>query len=158
ETVLLKLLRGAGPEGLGGMRHLRPFAKGYIWRPLLDLPRSALRAYAEQHRLRWLDDPSNADHRLRRNYVRHEILPRLTSHWPNAGAALAHSANWLRATADFVAAQATRALAQIQGLDPATLRWRDWLALPDALRDPVLRLWLRALGHDEPTHFHVAEL
>ena len=38
------------------------------------------------------------------------------------------------------------------------LRWRDWLALPDALRDPVLRRWLRELSLDEPAHFHVIEI
>jgi len=158
ETILLKLLRGAGPEGLGGMRALRTFAKGYLWRPLLDVPRSALHAYAQQHTLRWIDDPSNADTRLRRNFLRHEILPRLTQRWPDAPAALAHSATWLRAAADFVAGEAARALAHLQGLDPATLRWREWLELPDALRDPVLRLWLRGLALDEPAHFHVDEL
>lgn len=158
ETILLKLLRGAGPEGLGGMRTLRQFAAGHLWRPLLDMPRSALIGYAQQHALRWIEDPSNADIRLRRNFLRHEILPRLTQRWPDASAALAHSATWARAAADFIAGQARTALAAMQGLDPATLRWNDWLALPDALRDPVLRLWLRDLDLDEPAHFHVDEL
>ena len=158
ETILLKLLRGAGPEGLGGVRGLRAFAHGYLWRPLLDLPRSALRSYAQEHELSWIEDSSNADTRLRRNFLRHQILPQLGERWPEASAALAHSANWARAAADFIAEQARLALARIQGLDPATLRWREWLALADALRDPVLRLWLRGLGLDEPAHFHVAEL
>ena len=47
ETVLLKLLRGAGPEGLGGMRALRPLGRGQLWRPLLGLPRAELRDYVE---------------------------------------------------------------------------------------------------------------
>jgi tRNA(Ile)-lysidine synthase len=158
ETILLKLLRGAGPEGLGGMRTLRQFAQGYLWRPLLTVPRSMLHDYAQTQDLRWLDDPSNADDSLRRNFLRREILPRLTQRWPEAGAALAHSATWARAAADFIAAQAASALAQLRGTDPTTLRWRDWLVLPEALRDPVLRLWLRELGFDEPAHFHVAEL
>ncbi|HSE13597.1 MAG TPA: tRNA lysidine(34) synthetase TilS, partial [Rudaea sp.] len=158
ETVLLKLLRGAGPQGIGGMRALRPFAAGQLWRPLLNLPRAALRDYAQAHGLRWIEDPSNLDTRLRRNFLRAEILPRLTQHWPEATAAIAHSAAWARAAADFVDDHAQRALAQLQGADPATLAWHGWLDLPDALRDPVLRLWLRALGHEEPAHFHVAEL
>lgn len=158
ETVLLKLLRGAGPEGLAGMRELRPFAKGHLWRPLLDLPRAALAEYAREHALRWLDDPSNADTRLRRNFLRHEIIPHLTQHWPQAEAALAHSATWLRAAANYIDAQSVAALANLRGNEPATLDWRGWLALPDALRDPVLRRWLRECGLDEPAHFHVAEL
>jgi len=158
ETILLKLLRGAGPEGLGGMRTLRQFAQGYLWRPLLEVPRHVLREYAQTHALRWLEDPSNADTSLRRNFLRSEILPRLAQRWPEATAALAHSASWARAAADFIADQAASALTLLRGSEPATLRWQNWLALPDALRDPVLRLWLRELGLDEPAHFHVAEL
>jgi len=158
ETVLLKLLRGAGPQGLGGMRVRRDFGSGQLWRPLLSLPRQLLRDYAQTHGLRWIEDPSNLDTRLRRNFLRAEILPRLTQRWPDATVAIAHSAAWARAAADFVDDHAQRALARLQGADPATLIWRDWLDLPDALRDPVLRLWLRAMGHDEPAHFHVAEL
>jgi len=158
ETILLKLLRGAGPEGLGGMRTLRQFAQGYLWRPLLDISRGVLHDYATAHGLHWIDDPSNADTRLRRNFLRSEILPRLTERWPDATAALAHSADWARAAADFIGAQAREALARLRGPSATTLLWRDWLALADALRDPVLRLWLRELGFDEPAHFHVIEL
>ena len=158
ETILLKLLRGAGPEGLGGMRAARACGAGTLWRPLLDVPRAALSAYAAAHALTWIDDPSNADPALRRNFLRAEILPRLATQWPDAPAALAHSATWARAAADFIESEAAKALAALQGLDPATLHWRGWLALPAALRDPVLRAWLRALGRDEPAHFHVREL
>ena len=158
ETVLLKLLRGAGPEGLGGMRVLREFASGYLWRPLLELPRTQLKDYALAQGLNWVEDPSNSNTQLRRNFLREEILPKLSARWPAAGAAIAHSARWARAAADFIEQEAQRALARVQGVDPATLAWRAWLDLPEALRDPVLRRWLRALGLDEPAHFHVAEL
>lgn len=158
ETILLKLLRGAGPQGLGGMRLLRRHENGYLWRPLLELPRALVADYAQAHALQWIDDPSNADTYLRRNFLRAQILPRLSQRWPDAAAALAHSATWARAAADFIDVQAQRALEQISGAEPATLAWQPWLALPDALRDPVLRLWLRALGLDEPAHFHVLEL
>jgi tRNA(Ile)-lysidine synthase len=129
-----------------------------LWRPLLNLPRELLRDYAQAHGLGWIEDPSNLDTRLRRNFLRAEILPRLMQRWPDATVAIAHSAAWARAAADFVDDHAQRALAQLQGVDPATLDWHGWLNLADALRDPVLRLWLRALGYDEPAHFHVAEL
>jgi tRNA(Ile)-lysidine synthase len=158
ETILLKLLRGAGPEGLGGMRTLRPAHSGYLWRPLLRLPRARLAEYATACKLRWIEDPSNADTHLRRNFLRAEILPRLTQRWADAPAALAHSATWARHAADLIESQSVAALENLRGADPATLRWRDWLALPDALRDPVLRRWLRSLQLDEPAHLHVAQL
>ncbi|MBU6198366.1 MAG: tRNA lysidine(34) synthetase TilS [Xanthomonadaceae bacterium] len=158
ETVLLKLLRGAGPQGLGAMRGLRKHGNGYLWRPLLDVSRAMVFEYAQQNGLYWVDDPSNAQTHLSRNFLRHEIIPRLTQHWPHAEAALVHSATWLRAAADYIDAQSAAALAGLRGAEPATLDWRGWLALPDALRDPVLRSWLRECGLDEPAHFHVAEL
>jgi tRNA(Ile)-lysidine synthase len=158
ETVLLKLLRGAGPEGLGAMRTLRRFGRGLCWRPLLTLPRAALRTYAERHALTWIEDPSNADVSLDRNYLRIEILPRIARRWPEAETSIAQSAAWARAAADFIDDEAEHALARLQGLDPATLRFREWLDLPDALRDPVLRRWLRSIELPEPTQFQVAEL
>ncbi len=158
ETVLLKLLRGAGPEGLGAMRTLRQCGNGYLWRPLLGIPRLVLCEYAQSSALRWIEDPSNVDTRLRRNFLRQEILPRLAQRWPDVEVALMHSAEWARATADFIDTQAQSALARLRGADSATLAWRAWLELPDALRDPVLRRWLRELGMDEPAHFHVLEL
>jgi len=158
ETMLLKLMRGAGPEGLGGMRSLRAFARGQLWRPLLSLPRSALKNYADTHAINWLDDPSNADETLSRNFLRQQILPRLRQHWRECDTALSHSAQWNRSAADFILDHARRALAKLQGLNPATLRWSEWLDLPEALRDPVLRLWLRDLNLAEPTHAQAIEL
>ena len=158
ETVLLKLLRGAGPEGLGAMRTLRRFGAGYAWRPLLTLPRATLRNYAERNRLLWIEDPSNADTSLDRNFLRVEVLPRITRRWPEAETSIAQSAQWARSAADFIDDEAERALARLQGLDPSTLHYREWLHLPDALRDPVLRRWLRSIALPEPTQFQVAEL
>ncbi|MBN8481627.1 MAG: tRNA lysidine(34) synthetase TilS [Xanthomonadales bacterium] len=158
ETVLLKMLRGAGPEGLAAMRVLRRFGHGRAWRPLLGLPRAALRSYAQHHGLGWIDDPSNGDPLFDRNYLRLDVLPRLRKRWPEADASITQSANWVRAAADYIDAQARHALAQVQGGDPATLRFRDWLHLPDALRDPVLRHWLRGLGLGEPNQHQVGEL
>jgi tRNA(Ile)-lysidine synthase len=158
ETVLLKLMRGAGPEGIGAMRSLRVLANGRAWRPLLGLPRAALHEYAEHHQLGWIHDPSNADPTIDRNFLRLQVIPRITKRWPEAEASIAQSAAWARDAADFIDEQAERALARTQGLDPTTLRFRQWLDLPRALRDPVLRRWLRAAGLPEPTHYQAAEL
>ena len=158
ETVLLKMLRGAGPEGLAAMRAVRRFGRGQAWRPLLALPRAALRSYAEHHRLGWVNDPSNADTLFDRNYLRLDVLPRIRKRWPEADASITQSASWVRAAADYIDTQARHALAQVQGGDPATLRFREWLQLPDALRDPVLRHWLRGLDLGEPNQHQVGEL
>ena len=158
ETVLLKLLRGAGPEGLGAMRSLRPLGKAWAWRPLLAITREELRDHVSQSGLEWLDDPSNEDCSLDRNYLRREVLPSLRSRWPQADASIGQSAHWIRLAADFIDVQAAQALAQLLGPDRATLRHQQWLALPEALRDPALRRWLRSLALPEPNQFQVAEL
>ena len=151
ETVLLKLLRGAGPEGLGGMRERRPLGRGRLWRPLLDLPRAALRAYARAHALACIDDPPNADRRLARNYLRHEILPRLAGHWPQAVDSILHSAALSRAASDALRAQWLPAFEQLHDPASGSLSLPGWLTLPAALRDPLLDHWLHARGLSAPT-------
>ena len=151
ETVLLKLLRGAGPEGLGGMRERRPLGKGQLWRPLLALPRAQLRAHVEAHALSCIDDPSNADARLSRNYLRHEILPRLAAHWPQAADSILHSAALSRAAADALRAQWLPAFARLHDADTDSLSMPGWLALPAALREPLLDHWLHLRGLPAPT-------
>lgn len=158
ETVLLKLLRGAGPEALGAMRTLRRLGRAWAWRPLLEIPRDTLHRHAGQVGLNWIEDPSNEDTRIERNFLRHDVLPTVRKLWPKADASIVQSAAWIRAAADFVDAEAIRALASLQGLDPATLNWQGWLDLADALRDPVLRRWLRSLGLPEPNQHQVGEL
>ncbi|WP_386065458.1 tRNA lysidine(34) synthetase TilS [Tahibacter sp. UC22_41] len=158
ETVLLKLLRGAGPEGLRGMRPLRRLGANRLWRPLLALPRAALQRYASAHALQWIDDPSNLDTRHARNFLRNDVLPLLRTRWPRLDTAVGHSARWLAATAEQLDGDAAIALAQIQGVDPATLDAAGWLALSDALRPLTVRRWLRDLGLPPPEHVHIEQL
>jgi len=145
ETVLLRLLRGAG-DGLAAMRPLRPFAAGWLWRPLLDLPRADLQAYAREHALHWLEDPSNASDRHDRNFLRHRVFPVLAGRWPQAGASLARSAALLATQADLLAGEDRRRLARVQGLDPATLSVTALMAEPEAWRARLLRAWIAGLG------------
>jgi tRNA(Ile)-lysidine synthase len=72
ETVLLNLVRGAGPEGLGGMRQ----HEGVV-RPLLDLGREEVRALAFAHGLPFVDDPENLSERHARTTIRAQVLPLL---------------------------------------------------------------------------------
>ncbi|WEN16445.1 tRNA lysidine(34) synthetase TilS [Rhodanobacter sp. AS-Z3] len=151
ETVLLKLLRGAGPDGLGGMRVLRPFGRGQLWRPLLELSRQQLHDYVAAHQLDCLDDPSNADTRLARNRLRHEILPQLAHYWPQASDSILHSAALSRAAADTLRSQWLLAFATLRDPASGSLDASGWLALAPALREPLLDHWLHARGRSAPT-------
>jgi tRNA(Ile)-lysidine synthase len=157
ETVLLKLLRGAGPEGLGGMRESRALGAGMLWRPLLDLPRSVLHGHVAEHGLPFIDDPSNADLRLSRNYLRAEIIPKLFAHWPHAAESIAHSAALCGEAAAFLDAEAETALTRLRN-ENGTLDARGWSALPHALRMPVLERWLNEQGLSAPPPARCAEL
>jgi tRNA(Ile)-lysidine synthase len=92
ETVLMRLMRGAGPEGLAGMPATRPLGRGHLLRPLLQLGRADIEAYAAAHDLAWSEDPSNADAVFDRNYVRDHVLPVLQARWPGAADRIAQAA------------------------------------------------------------------
>jgi len=92
ETLLFRMLRGAGVRGLSGMPRQRPLGKGHLLRPLLDVTRAELEAYANEHGLSWIEDPSNEDRQYSRNYLRHQVFPALTRRWPQAVATMARSA------------------------------------------------------------------
>jgi len=93
ETLLLQLLRGSGPHGLAAMPRLRrPHSGPALLRPFLALPDAAIADYAKARGLAWVEDESNADVSLKRNFVRHEIAPRLAAAFPGYPAALARAA------------------------------------------------------------------
>ena len=146
ETFLLRALRASGPDGLGAIRRWRRFAPGWLWRPLLDVPRTQLLAYAQHHDLQWIEDSSNQDTSLDRNYLRHRVLPLLRERWPHAGAAFARSAALCAEASGLLADQDAEALVAVRSEDPAALDVPALRALPPARRARVLRLWIDAAG------------
>ena len=145
ETVLLNLLRGAGVAGAAGMLEERQQKSGpALVRPLLDVPRAAIEAYAEAHGLRWVEDESNADRHFRRNFLRHEILPRLEGPFPGAARSLARAARHFAAATTLL-----DDLAEIDRKAVATANGRLALAAVNALprehaRNLLRYVWQRA--------------
>lgn len=146
ETFLLRALRGSGVDGLGAMRALRRFGRGWLWRPLLERDRGELEAHARLHRLRWIDDPANADLRFDRNFLRQRILPLLRERWPQAGAALGTAAALSAEASQLLADEDAAALARVRTADPRVLSRPALLALAPARRARVLRRWIAELG------------
>jgi tRNA(Ile)-lysidine synthase len=156
ETVLLQLLRGAGVAGLAAMPPDAPLGRGRLVRPLLEVPRAALRDYARQRGLEWIEDPMNLDARFDRAYVRGEVLPRLEARWPSAARALARSARHARDAQGLLAQMAADDLAAAADgpdLSVAVLR-----RLPDVRRRNVLRAWIRGQGARAPETRRLAEI
>ncbi len=81
ETILMRMLRGAGSLGLQGMPSRRNVGQGLLLRPLLDLPRESLVQYCKSQSLATIEDQSNQDLRFDRNFVRHRLLPVVSDRW-----------------------------------------------------------------------------
>jgi tRNA(Ile)-lysidine synthase len=134
ETVLLNLVRGAGLDGLAG---IRPGPT----KPLLALRRADTRAVCAEAGLVPVDDPSNADPSFRRNRVRHELLPLLDAVADrDVAGVLARQASLLRDDADLLASLAA-------AIDPTDAR--ALAAAPPPLARRAVRGWLAA-GRDHP--------
>lgn len=142
EELLLRLMRGANASGLVGLRFRRCVQGVTFIRPLLDCQRADLRAYLNAQGVTdWREDQSNQDRSIRRNAIRHDILPRLTR-LAGSDAGLRAALQGLREDAEYLETLA----AEQPVTDDTGAAWRD---LPPALLPRVLRRWLaQTLGRD----------
>lgn len=160
ETVLLRLLRGAGVAGLSGIPRQRPFGDGWLYRPLLDWTREEIHAYLARHGLKAVADPGNDDLSADRNYLRHRVLPLIRERWPGADTALHNSARHCRAAADALVRQAAADLqncACSRGDGEPVLDAVRWLALGLARAQEVLVWWCRNRGVPPPPERRIRE-
>ena len=148
ETVLLRLLRGAGAAGLAGIAWTSFHHGLRIVRPLLDASRGDVLAYLNTHALEWREDESNTDRVIPRNRVRHDLLPLLEREFnPRVRDALLRVSRLVgddNAFLDGVASSLRRAFGK--GLGPNELEVEQMQACTPALRRRVIRLWLREAG------------
>jgi tRNA(Ile)-lysidine synthase len=154
ETFFLRLLRGAGVEGLAAMPRRRALGAGELARPLLDYTRAELAAYAAHHGLAHIEDPSNSDTGPDRNYLRQRVMPLLGKRWPAYRQAVSRASAHLAAAA--------RRLAEV----PATVysvMGDPGLPLDALIGESAdvaanrLRSWLRDRGCQSPEHAPLAE-
>ena len=150
ETLLLNLIRGSGPAGVAGIGNIRRFGPGWLARPMLNVDRADILQYATDLGLEWVEDPSNTDRRFDRNFLRHEVLPRLKSRWPDIAARLQRSAGH--------AGEASQLLVELAAIDLDSIGSRsarlpiDGLSeLSAARRRNVIRYALRDRGLSTPT-------
>ena len=179
ETFLLQLLRGAGVKGLAAMPVLRMAEGGgrmadgkpgkagrtssliphpsslRILRPLLDVTREEILAYARKRKLKWMEDESNADTRFSRNYLRHEVLPAIARRFPAYRAAFARAAGHI--------AEAHQVLDEVAAADgkgclrDGTLGVEGLRALPSARARNLLRYFLAGKGAAMPSTLRLEE-
>ncbi len=152
ETLLLQLLRGAGLAGLAAM----PERAGRMLRPLLPVTRAQLLAYLHRQRLSWSEDPSNADERYGRNFLRLRVLPALRERWPSLGTTICRSAALAAEAQQLLAARADAVLQEAN--DGAALRVTVLRRLGPAERRNALRRWLEQRGLPMPDQRRLQEL
>ena len=181
ETLLYRLMRGAGLRGMAGMPVIRGlpvesrqksvlFIDGSqdestqtakLLRPLLNVSRSELRQYAQRNNLSWIDDESNEDNRYDRNYLRNQVIPTIQSRWPDFIRKWRDSINWL-AEANTLLDEYTRE--DLQRLECRTERLGESLALSSlknlsSIRQKqVIRYWVRQNGYNAPENAHLSQL
>ncbi len=162
ETLLLQLLRGAGPRGAAAMpvtRHETPGSDRAepftVARPLLSVPRSKLEAYARERGLQWVEDESNADTALDRNYLRMRVLPLVEARFPGYREALGRSAELFGEAAWLLDELAV--LDGAHGVQDGTLDIETLRALPESRARNLLRWFLRQSGAQAPSAKRLAE-
>ena len=149
ETFFLRLLRGAGLDGLSSMPASRRLGEGMLQRPLLAFSREQLASYASAQQLTFIEDPSNVDVSLDRNFLRQQVLPLLATRWPAYRGSVERAVQQL--------ASAAGELEQLQELPVKTVNgWGDpGLSLLEVNANPeqlpsLLRRWLQGLDLPMP--------
>jgi tRNA(Ile)-lysidine synthase len=152
ETLLLRLIRGAGMQGLRGIPPRQSLRGLRVVRPLLDCTRTDIERYLRARRLAWREDESNRDPAILRNRVRHQLIPWLENQFNpevrsalvRAGSILAADHDWLDQMAASLLAECT--VARTRRGRPGSLVARSLAAAPLAARRRVLRAWLERGG------------
>jgi tRNA(Ile)-lysidine synthase len=145
ETLLLRLLRGAGRRGLASMRERR----GRLLRPLLGVSRAEVLRYLGERGLSWREDPTNADPAHLRNRVRHELIPLLEARFnPRLRESLVRTAAVLHDEDAYLESRAARLFRRIGRVEPGVviLDRAPLARAPRALARLCLRRALRAGG------------
>lgn len=152
ETFFLRLLRGAGLQGMSAMPSERVLGSGLLLRPLLETGREQLRDYAQEQGLAYVDDPSNTDTSMDRNFLRHQVIPLLGERWSG-----------YRQTVTRASGHVASALATLEHNLPQPVTVYSTLGDPglplqvltSGSRDVAairLRAWLRSAGLSMPDH------
>lgn len=157
ETVLVQLLRGAGPKGLSGMPEKTVLGKGFLWRPLLSFPKKMLHEYALAQQIEWIEDPSNNDVRFTRNFLRHSIMPLLKERWPTVELTLSRVAQHCAGT--------EKIIEEVTSQDLLVVKTPENTLLVDELKKftverqrQIIRQWIKTLALPQPATIHVERI
>jgi len=150
ETILLQMLRGAGPKGLSAMPLIKSFGQGQLARPLLNCSRNDLLQYAIKNNLNWIEDDSNQDTKFSRNFLRHKIFPTLIERWPAANKTLSRVAEHCAEQEKLLAEYIEQDLNFCVGTKVKTLSVKKLMQINEIRRKAILRSWIGAQQFQMP--------
>lgn len=161
ETVLFRVLRGTGIDGLSGIPEIRDLVAGPkktvpLVRPLLTLPRTALEEDIARYQLAFVDDPTNVDTRLKRNFLRHDALPKLEEAFPHLRHSLIQLAQLAQGDLEIVNSKLDDMWRNVFDADDESLSHAFFTHMPHAFQRRVIRRFL-ALHHVEQGYQKVEE-
>lgn len=157
ETFFLRLLRGAGVEGLAAMPRQRPLGAGQLVRPLLEYQRDEIERYAACHGLSFITDPSNSDSTLDRNFLRAQLLPLLATRWPAYRQSVTRAIGHMAAAADMVATEVGVVETIHNAMGDPGIALEVLVTSAPEMAAAQLRAWARAHGCQPPDYTVLAE-
>jgi tRNA(Ile)-lysidine synthase len=151
ETVLLHLFRGGGLKGLSGIPASLAFGKGRVIRPFLDVPKAQILDYAHQHKLVWIEDPSNQDSRFDRNFLRNGLIPQIKTRWPSVTATVARCARHCADAEALLTTLAADGFEAAISAEGSILNLQRLRGLSNLQQDLLLRQWFQRHGLKPPS-------
>ncbi len=149
ETFLLRLMRGAGSQGLSGMPVLRSLGQAILFRPMLSFTRDEIAEYAQEQNLQWVEDGSNLETRHDRNYLRHRVLPLIAQRWPDYQLSWSKSLQLLDEAGAGLSALAEADLKQVSaGKEKLILKKLAHLSQPRVRN--LVQYWISLFGLPRP--------
>ncbi len=142
ETFLIQLFRGAGLPGLASMPVLNHLGAGNLYRPFLNISKQLIKNHAEFFKLNFIEDPSNLDLKLDRNFLRQEIFPRLKQRYGGLEKNIARSARHCASAQELLNTSAQELLKKIGGVLGKKLNLKFFWDLKKSEQILVLRFWL----------------
>lgn len=158
ETFFLQLKRGSGPKGLASMGAVQPWVgERRLCRPLLSVSKERIVEYATKQNLTWIEDDTNYDIRIERNYFRHKVIPLIEQRWPHFGDSVLRAGRLCaeqQQVMDELLAEKLRNAQETTASFPLTLL--DDASAP--MQRALLRAWLQALKYTLPSYEQLEQI
>lgn len=145
ETVLFRLVKGAGPKGLSGMKKLYHYHNRVIHRPLLSISKQSILDYAKKNQLAYIQDPSNHNLNYDRNFLRQAIMPALSSRFGSANKAIVRGARHYyqqQQALDYFIDQALKKIQTSHACHDNCLDFKLLSTYPEQVQLNLIRNWL----------------